>query len=327
MSAWEALGAGSPRAECPGRRPTLLAVTDYADPDLETVAPLPPLPPPEAEDAPATSRGRSPSSAVAVGAALVVVSLVVSFGLATIVLNARDTAPKSLATAPAPTIPLIPANPGTGSTTPATTAPSQVPIDPQASVLGGLILRQSDVTAGNTVQLLDRGADLTVATLDLCNGTFPSEALRTARRQVALTDAQPALRMSIEAVLYGRPAGGDQAFSELKSVAAKCPSSPVKSPVGEDTAITTFRAAPDRAWASTPTVDRLAYDFVSVSAATGASSHSIAVYLRRGRVLMGVYFAQPDGAQIAVAGRKTIAGIVAVFEARMAKVPARIAGG
>ena len=43
-------------------------------------------------------------------------------------------------------------------------------------------------------------------------------------------------------------------------------------------------------------------------------------------MLMGLYFAQPDAPQEAVDGRTTIAGIVGVFEARMAKVPARVAG-
>ena len=111
-------------------------------------------------------------------AALIVVSLVVGFGTATIVLNARDTSPQAIATAPTPTVPT--------AQHPAVDVTRAVPADPDASVLGGLILRQTDVAAGNTVRLLDHGADLTVATLDLCNGTFPSEAQRTARRQVAL---------------------------------------------------------------------------------------------------------------------------------------------
>jgi len=287
-------------------------VTEYADPDLETIAPLPPVAPVPQAEPPAPEPSHSRSSALAVGAALVVVSLVVSFAVVTLVLNARDSDPAAVAVVPTPNV-----------------------VDPQAGVLGGLILRQSDVPSGNTVQLLRNGADLTVATLDLCNGTFPSEQLRTARRQVALTHEvrQPnglpptsTLQLSTEAVLYGAPAGGAQAFRELRSVAATCPPTPVKSPVGEGTAVTTFRAAPDGAWPRTPTVERLAYDFVSVDAATGESTHSIAVYLRRGRILMGVYFAVPDGTQVPVDGKRSIAGIVSVFEHRIAQVPASVAG-
>ena len=288
-------------------------MTDYADPDLdvdpdsdlETIPPVPLAPTPD-ESGTRSASERGPI--IAIAAAIVVVSLVVGFAITTLVLNARDHPRTEVSAGPAPTIPAG-------------------PVDPDEAVLGGLILRQSDVKAPATVRLLDHGADRTVATLDLCNGTFASEAQRTARRQVALLDSATALRMSTEAVLYGRAAGGAQAFSELKSVVAKCPATPVVSPVGEDTATTTFRAAPDAAWPHTPTVDRLAYDFVTINAASGESSHSVAVYLRRGRVLMGVYFAQPDGAQTAVDGRTTIPGIVALLEARMAKISDRVAAG
>ena len=284
-------------------------MTEYADPDLdadpepdlETIAPVPSVP-----DASVAAGARDRGPLIAVIAGLVVVSLVVGFAVATVVLNARDTAPTETAV---------------GST------PSTLPVDPDEAVLGSLILRQSDVAPTNTVRLLDHGADTTVATLDLCNGTFPSEAQRTARRQVALVDAVPSLRMSTEAVLYEKSVGGEQAFREVKSVAEKCPATPVQSPVGEETSTTTFRATPDTGWPRTPTVERLAYDFVSKNADTGESSHSVAVYLRRGRVLMGVYFAVPDGRQTAVEGHTTIPEIVAVFEARMAKISDRVAAG
>jgi hypothetical protein len=231
-------------------------------------------------------------------AALIVVSLVVGFGTATVVLNARDSNPKSTVTT-----------------------------SPDDSVLGRLILQQSDVPAGYTVALLLHGADLSVATLDLCNGHFPSESQRVARRQVALDDGEGSVHMSTEAILYGAPTSGVQAFKELQSVVAHCPSTPVASPVGEPTATTAFRTAPDRTWTRTPTVDRLAYDFVTTDATTGAASHSMAIYLRRGRALIGLYFSQPDDPQVAVAGRTTIPGIVALFEARLANVPAEIIGG
>jgi hypothetical protein len=270
-------------------------VTEHADPDLPTVAPLPPDPLPAPVPRP-TQRPADRGPLAALVAALVVVSLVVGFGIATIVVNTRDSGPRRA-----------------------------VDVAPDDSVLGELILRQSDVPAGDNVTLLRQGASLTVATLDLCNGRFASETQRIARRQVALTGGQ-GLLMSTEAILYRGRSAGAQAVGELQSVAAHCPSTPVKSPVGDDTVTTKFRSAPDGLWPRTPSVQRLAYDFVTTDAATGEAAHSVAVYLRRGRVLMGIYFARPDGAQDAVAGRTTIAGIVAVFEARLAKVPASVAG-
>jgi hypothetical protein len=164
------------------------------------------------------------------------------------------------------------------------------------------------------------------ATLDLCNGTFASEALRTARLQVAATDANGNEVLSTEAVLYSSPATAAQAMSELKSVAAKCPSTPVTSPVGEPAVTTTFNAAPDASWPPVATVQRQAYDFVTTDQ-TGQSQHNIAVYLQRGRVLMGVYFAETVGAQATVDGQTTTAGIVHIFETRMAQLPASTVNG
>jgi hypothetical protein len=188
-------------------------------------------------------------------------------------------------------------------------------------------VKQTDVPTTATVHHLPHGADLTIGTLDLCNGTFPSEAKRTARRQVALTDAQDVVHFSTEAVLYRAPAVGTEAFAELRSVVEHCPNAPVVSPIGEPTVATTFRAPPDGAWPRKANVERLAYDFGSVGTPPSEPTRSIAVYLRRGRVLMGLYFPTPGAAQIPVEGRTTIAGIVGVFQDRMAKLPARVVNG
>jgi hypothetical protein len=278
-------------------------VSEYGDPDLETIAPVAPASSPEPGEQPPPLADRGPLAGLVV--ALVVVSLVVGFGTATLVLNARNS----------------------GTETPVVSPPFTVLPDPAESVLGGLIVRQRDVPAGNAVTLLNHGADLSIATLDLCNGLYASESQRTARRQVALADSQGLLWLSTEAVLYRAPSAGAQAFRELRSVTAHCPSSPVVSPVGEGTATTKFGPAPDGTWPRTASVERVAYDFVTTDAATGGMSHSIAVYLRRGRALIGVYFPRPDGPQVAVDGRTTIAGIVGVFEARLAQVPAGVTGG
>jgi hypothetical protein len=68
-------------------------------------------------------------------------------------------------------------------------------------------------------------------------------------------------------------------------------------------------------------VDRLAYDFTTTDT-TGSTTRSVAVYLRRGRALIGLYFANPTGAQEAVAGNTAIPSIVNLFERRLAAVPA-----
>ncbi len=212
----------------------------------------------------------------------------------------------------------------TGTSTPPTTAP-QTNNDPSASALSSLIVKPADVAPPLTVALLPGGAGLGVATLDLCNGSFPSDDLRTARLQDGVFDAQEDATVSTEAVLYGDSAATTQAFSELKSAASGCPSTPIRSPSGRDAVVTKFNPAPDGNWPQTATVNRLAYDFVTTDS-SGQPTHTIAVYLQRGRVLMGVYFFQPDGDQAAVAGQTTVPGIVGVFAGRMAALPASVVG-
>jgi hypothetical protein len=197
--------------------------------------------------------------------------------------------------------------------------------DPSSTALSSLIVKPADVSSSLTVMLLPGGAGLSQPTLDICNGTFPSEARRTARLQDVVLDDTGAQAISTEAVLYADPAAAAQAFTELKSVAAACPATPVASPVGEPTVITKFAAAPDASWPPTATVNRLAFDFTSTDS-TGQAFHSVAVYLQRGRALMGVYFSQPDATQIAVVGQTTIQGIVGVFAGRVAALPASVVG-
>jgi hypothetical protein len=202
-----------------------------------------------------------------------------------------------------------------------------VPSDPAASVLSGLVLHQADVGATETVSPIIGGTQVAGgATLDLCNGTFPSESLRTGRLQVAAADDQGTLVLSTEAVLYSTPSGGAQALSELRSTAAGCPASPVASPVGEPTVITHFNSAPDSSWPQVATVERVSFDFVTTDA-SGQSRHFTTAYLRRGRALMGIYFSQPDGPQAPVDGQTTIAGIVNVFATRMANLAGSAVNG
>ena len=206
------------------------------------------------------------------------------------------------------------------------------PDNPSARVLSGLVVRQRDVRGNLSVQLLPDGDEVQgQATLDLCNGTYPSESLRTERLQVVVVDAQATVPLSTEAVMYENPAATTQAFAELASVAANCPSTPVPSPVGGTTATTRFLDAPDGAWPQTPSVDRLAYRFTTTTASTatitGETRESVAVYLRRGRVLMGLYFPQPNGPQPPVVGLTTIPEIVSEFAGRIAQLPQSVVDG
>ncbi len=207
---------------------------------------------------------------------------------------------------------------GRNPLTPSPSAPSGSR-DPSAPLLAGLVVADSDVAPALTVAGLQGGNGLTQPTLDLCNGTFPSEGMRTARLQVAAVNGQGETVLSTEAVLYSSGAGTTAAFNELRKVSAACPSSPVDSPVGEPTVTTHFGPAPDAGWPQVTSVERLAYSF-DVTDTSGETTHQVAVFLRRGRALLGVYFSRPD-APPSVQGRTTLPDIVNLFAARLAKLP------
>jgi hypothetical protein len=252
---------------------------------------------------------------VAVGA----VALVVALAAAAITVASGAGRQKKVAARP-------PASTG-GAATPSTTVPPAASTDPSAALLNRLDVTQADAPNGYAVSLLQNGNLVTgQVTLDLCNGTFASESLRTARRQVDLTDPATNLVLSTEAVLYASPAATSQAFSELKARAANCPQTVLPPPPGEAgqgalPAKTTFSAPPDGSWPAVAGVDRLAYAFTTTDQ-QGNTDNSIAVYLRNGRAFLGIYFSNPGQNEPTIAGKTTVEDIVNVFEQRLAALPA-----
>jgi hypothetical protein len=83
---------------------------------------------------------------------------------------------------------------------------------------------------------------------------------------------------------------------------------------------TRFGPAPDAAWPQVRSVERLAFAFDTTDA-TGETSHSVAVYLRRGRALLGVYFSHAESPSAVVEGHTAISEIVNAFATRLAKLP------
>lgn len=221
-------------------------------------------------------------------------------------------------------------DPRSNQPSPSASAPSRGSFgaDPAAAVLGDLVVQQKDVGSAYRVGLLDGGNTVSgAATLDLCNAGYPSEALRRARLQVAAVGATGQFGLSTEAVRYQTAAATAQAFRELQSVAKNCPNRPVQSPVGEPTALTRFGTAPDAGWPQVAGVQRLAFD-LTVTDQSGDVNHTVAVYLRRGPLLLGVYFASADNVQqIGVDGQHTLSGITTVFAKRLAAVPAAQVNG
>jgi hypothetical protein len=104
-----------------------------------------------------------------------------------------------------------------GSSTPAVT-PSK------KSTLDLIVLKALDVGADAVEEPLPKGNMVAgQVTLDLCAASFPSEALRTARLQVAFVAGRH-LAISNEVVSY-RTGGTRRALAELRAAAAHCPDS------------------------------------------------------------------------------------------------------
>lgn len=190
------------------------------------------------------------------------------------------------------------------------------------SMLDGLIVQQSDLGLADEVVPLRGGSDaVNEPTLNVCNGRYPTESERVARRQVAVVGVDGSLRLSTEAVTYRDVETSKQAFEEVQRETARCPKTPVPNSTGTGSETTRFNAPPDTGWRDTPGVDRLAYDMERTDG-TGSSDRSIVVYLRRGRALMGVYFYSTGGAtQPSVRGRTDVEAIVSIFASRLADLP------
>jgi len=257
-------------------------------------------------DAPPRRRG------TVVAAIVALVAVLVASGAIGYAINANSHSGSAVEVTP----------PTTAPPTPTTVPGAIVSKDPDREVLGRLGLRHGDVAADRTVFLYAKGNTLQDPTLDLCNATFPSERLRTARLQLVDVDATGNASLSSEAVLYRSPAAAAQAFTEIRRARANCPNRPVTSPVDGTKEQTQFKAAPDGSWPDTPTVERLAYRMVTT--ANGQPSPLVTVYLRRGRALLGLYFPAPNGAQPAVEGKSSMESIVALFEQRMAALSTKV---
>lgn len=279
-------------------------------------------PPPTTADGTPPAPAKAPQKPIKWVLAVVVGLLV---GVVGVALSTRDSS-KPTATAPEPGTNAGPA-PTTDTLPPLSPAPGSpfANNDPATEALAELVVKPEDVPSTASVVVFPGGVGLGMPTLDLCNGTYPSESRRTARFQDAVLDGEGRLVMSTEAVLYGDSGGTTQALSEARSVASACPSTPVQSPVGQPSVTTTFRGPPDGDWPQTPSVNRVAFD-LTTDDGSGQPRHIIAVYLQRGRVLLGVYFSQPDGPQLAVEGQTTIPDIVGVFAARVAALPVSVVG-
>jgi len=93
------------------------------------------------------------------------------------------------------------------------------------SPLDAVVLKPADVGPAAISRTIQGGQEVAgQVTLDLCNAAYASEALRTARLQVAFLDGAGHVGASNEIVSY-RPGGTRRAYRELTAAAGRCPGS------------------------------------------------------------------------------------------------------
>jgi hypothetical protein len=197
------------------------------------------------------------------------------------------------------------------------------------AALPRLSVHQPDVPAEYQVVLYPDGDKVVnEVTLDLCAASFPSEALRIARRQTAVVDSAQHPAFSTEAVGYQSEAATAQAFRELRDAQTNCPAGFVPSGTAGTPLRTLFNPAPDKGWAPPPAgIERLVFDMFVVDE-QGLGARTAAIYLRRGRILLGLYYYLiPDEPFPAVEGQTTVEAISALFANRMSQLSPKVVGG
>lgn len=258
----------------------------------------------------APSSWQRPALILGVVAALVLVS-----GAALLLRqeDPRPTARPAATASPAPTSP-APTSPTPGP------SQSQQPEGTIQSVLEALVLHQRDVPDAFTVAPIPGGRSATdQPTLDLCAATYPSESQRIGRLQVSARNRSDQTTLSTEAVQYRDEAGPEQAFAEVQQVASQCQE---EVSLGTGAPVrTTVTAGADQGWGRTAGVERLAYTVSDTDLLGGGESQQVVVYLRRGPLLMGLYFPAPQGRQMPVEGQTRIPDIVEIFEKRLLDTP------
>lgn len=191
-----------------------------------------------------------------------------------------------------------------------------------AELLAAVSLTEHDVAQGAVFQPYEGGDEVFGETsLDLCFADFPSEDLRSGRKQVGIGDEAGAAWVSSEAILYPTPEDAEQAMAELARAREQCPSEPVEPPQPDREALTwEFLPAPDTAWPQESGITRQAYEF-EVTDPAGETWTSTATYLQRDRMILALYATPPDSPAAALRNAPDQARFVEVMANRLAALP------
>lgn len=211
---------------------------------------------------------------------LIVLAVVGTAGAAVVVLRPHHHSSSARAITP-------PALPQSAGTPAPAAASSNKPI-----TLDAIILRSSQVGRGYVEHPYQQARTVQgQVTLDLCGFTFQSEALRTARYEVAYIRPGVELAISNEVVRY-RAGGTQAAMQELATAADHCPTHPVRGPVAGVGPVT-YRLSRIAAPRLLP--GSLAFRVAVEGLVNGRTMHEIeyAIYQTKKDILSAVYAVAP----------------------------------
>ena len=173
------------------------------------------------------------------------------------------------------------------------TGTSVTPSATDTALLQKVVLAPSQVGAGFKLSQIPGGHEVQgEVTLDFCDATYSSEALRTARLQVAYDAKGNSFSASNEVVTY-KPGGASQALAEVAHEVTICPNGAVKNPPSGVTKMVRHTRLVKGSSLLPGALAILETDS-GVVRGKPVTYHSMAVYQIRGNVLSGVYGSGPS---------------------------------
>ena len=168
------------------------------------------------------------------------------------------------------------------------TGSSAAPSPADTALLQKVVLKPAQVGAGYKLSQMAGGHEVqNEVTLDFCDATYPSEALRTARLQVLYDANGKSFHASNEVVTY-QPGGAKQALAEVTHEAAVCPNGTVKNPPAGVTSLVRHTRVVADPRLLPGSIAILETDS-GVVKGKSMTSTTMAVYQISGNVLSGVY--------------------------------------
>lgn len=203
------------------------------------------------------------------------------------------------------------------STPGAASAPAGRHIRNDQASLEAIELNINDVPGAASAELVPSGETVrNQVTLDICGMRFSSEAARVARRQVAIRDEAGTRLIGDEGVAYRSVADAVHALAEVRQAVTECDSEELVESAVAGVPPFRYDLRVDTSDPS-PSTDEGVLITGRVTESSGAATEVVLSYMRRGRIVVGLYgsaVAKVAGPAVIVASRLGALPISAVSD-------------